>query len=149
MLVPQLPSRMTQLQRVVTSEQQEAVFGDIQQDILNLFVYLERLRAVLVSGETFTIPNGPVLTPGIGFNRQVNTQSAGLLSIRAPETTPVDGASLVIALDCTNTQTLSFAPIYRAGTLALPATALGTVYVFFLYNAPLVRYDLVHLASGY
>ena len=84
---------------------------------------------------------------------QVNTQTAGTLTVNAPTGTPVNFQKLMIRLKCTNVQTFSFNAAYRFSTdLPAPTASTGggkTDYLAFEYNAQDSKYDYVGKVFGF
>jgi hypothetical protein len=84
---------------------------------------------------------------------QINTQSAGTLTINAPTGTAVNGQKLIIRVTCTNAQTLSWNAAFRGSNdLALPAATTGSSkvdYVGFFYNSTALKWDLVAKVFGF
>jgi len=84
---------------------------------------------------------------------QINTQSAGTLTINAPTGTAVNGQKLIIRVTCTNAQTLSWNAVFRGSNdLALPAATTGSSkvdYVGFLYNSTALKWDLAAKVFGF
>lgn len=96
------------------------------------------------------------ITPNIDtsdITTQINTQAAGTLTINAPTGTPVNGQKLIVRVECTNAQVLSFNAIYRSSTdLGFPASTSGsskTDYLGFIYNSTSVRWDMVSKMFGF
>jgi hypothetical protein len=103
-----------------------------------------------------TVATATSITPNINLYDdavQVNTQAAGTLTINAPTGTPSDGQKLIIRVQCTNAQVLSFNAIYRSSTdLGFPASTSGsskTDYLGFLYNATSTKWDLMSKMFGF
>lgn len=84
---------------------------------------------------------------------QVNTQSAGTLTINAPTGTPTDAQRLMFRLTSTNVQTFSFNSIFAGSPdVSLPTASTGggkTDYLGFVYLASTTKWHLVALSFGY
>lgn len=103
-----------------------------------------------------SVASGTSITPNIALYddvTQTNTAAAGTLTIAAPTGTPVDGQKLIIRVQCTNAQVLSFNSIYRSSNdLGFPASTTGSSkydYLGFLYNAQAVKWDMVSKMFGF
>jgi hypothetical protein len=101
----------------------------------------ETLENKRITKRVVTAADGTSITPNSDTSdvvKQVNTQSAGTLTINAPTGTPTDGQPLILAIKSTNAQTYSFNAAYKAGTLALPTGHGGSSkwdYLGFIYNS--------------
>jgi hypothetical protein len=103
-----------------------------------------------------SVATGNSITPNISSFDQVvqeNVQSAGTLTLNAPTGTPVNGQKLIVRIQSTNAQVLSFNAIYRSSVdLGFPATTSGasrTDYLGFIYNAQSVRWDMFSKMFGF
>jgi hypothetical protein len=84
---------------------------------------------------------------------QPNVTSAGTLTINAPTGTPVDGQKLILRINCTNAQVLSFNAIYSSSTsLGFTASTTGTSktdYLGFIYNSATTKWNFVAQVLGF
>jgi hypothetical protein len=103
-----------------------------------------------------SVATGISITPNIDSFDQVvqeNVQVAGTLTLNAPTGTPVNGQKLIVRIQSTNAQVLSFNAIYRSSTdLGFPAATSGsskTDYIGFIYNAQSVRWDMISKMFGF
>ena len=108
------------------------------------------------NNRTTSVSDGNSITPNATISdniTQINTQSAGTLTIAAPTGTPTDGQKIIIRIKCTNTQTFSWNAIYRGSSdLSLPAQTTGnskTDYIGFIYNSTDSKWDLLARTFGY
>jgi hypothetical protein len=87
------------------------------------------------------------------FAVQVNTQSAGTLTINAPTGTPINGQKLMLRLQATNLQTFSWNAAFAGSTdLALPtASSTGAKYDYigFVYNSTASKWQMVAKMFGF
>jgi hypothetical protein len=106
-------------------------------------------RVTIVSSATSITPN--IDTTDVVS--QANTGAAATLTINAPTGTPVNGQKLIIRMQCTNSQILSFNAIYRSSTdLGFPASTSGSSkydYLGFIYNAQATKWDMVSKMFGF
>lgn len=83
----------------------------------------------------------------------INTLSAGTITISAPSGVAVDGQKIIIRLQTTNVQTLSFASIYAGSTdQALPGSSSGSSkwdYMGFIYNGTALKWQMVAKNFGF
>jgi hypothetical protein len=100
--------------------------------------------------------NATSITPNIDAAEivtQVNTQSAGTLTINAPSGTPVDGQRLMLRINSTNVQTLSWNSIYAGSADVVLPTALSgsskTDYIGFLYNSGATKWQIIAKNFGF
>jgi len=103
-----------------------------------------------------TVASGTTITPNINTSDvvyQPNVTSAGTLTINAPTGTPVDGQKLILRINCTNAQVLSFNAIYSSSTsLGFPASTSGaskTDYLGFIYNSATTKWNFVAQVLGF
>ena len=103
-----------------------------------------------------SVATGVSITPNIDSFDQVvqeNVQAAGTLTLNAPTGTPVNGQKLIVRIQSTNAQVLSFNAIYRSSTdLSFPAATSGSSkvdYLGFIYNAQSVRWDMISKMFGF
>lgn len=84
---------------------------------------------------------------------QTNTQAAGTLTLNAPTGTPANGQKLILRVQCTNVQTLSYNAIFAGSTdIPLPTATSGSSrydYLGFMYNTAAVKWQLVARAFGF
>lgn len=84
---------------------------------------------------------------------QVNSVSAGTLTINAPTGTPYNGQKIIFRITSTNVQTLSFNAIYQSSSdIGFPATLSGaskTDYMGFMYNSTSNRWQLLAKVFGF
>ena len=123
-------------------------------------VYLNNITAVWrtpgVSQNTVTVPNGTSITPNCDTSDvvvQMNTQTAGTLTINAPTGSPVDGQKLVIRINSTTIQTFAWNTIFTGSSdMALPVQSTGsykTDYIGFIYNSTTGRWHLLAKNFGF
>lgn len=83
----------------------------------------------------------------------INTLSSGTITISAPSGTPVDGQKIIIRLQTTNTQTLSFDSVYSGSSdQALPGSSSGSSkwdYMGFIYNSTALKWQMVAKNFGF
>ena len=103
-----------------------------------------------------TVASATSITPNANTSDQVyqpNTTSAGTLTINAPTGTPVDGQKLILRINCTNAQVLSFNSIYSASSsLGFPPSTSGaskTDYLGFIYNSATTKWNFVAQVLGF
>jgi hypothetical protein len=113
-------------------------------------------NAGLLTPRVTIVASATSITPNIDTTdvvSQANTGAAATLTINAPTGTPVNGQKLIIRMQCTNAQILSFNAIYRSSTdLGFPATTSGASkydYLGFIYNAQATRWDMVSKMFGF
>jgi hypothetical protein len=84
---------------------------------------------------------------------QVNTQTAGALTINAPSGTPVDGQRLMLRITSTNVHAFVWNAVYAGSTdLPLPGATSGsskTDYLGLLYNSTAAKWQLIAKNFGY
>ena len=84
---------------------------------------------------------------------QTNTQVAGTLTLNAPTGTPVNGQKIILRVQCTNVQTLSYNAIFTGSTdIPLPTATSGASrydYLGFMYNTTAVKWQLIARAFGF
>lgn len=84
---------------------------------------------------------------------QVNTQAAGTLTINAPTGTPTNGQKMIVRLQCTNAQTLSWnAAFAGSNDVALPTTSTGsskTDYIGLIYNSTAGKWQIIAKVFGF
>jgi hypothetical protein len=102
------------------------------------------------------VASGTTITPNINTSDvvyQPNVTSAGSLTINAPTGTPVDGQKLILRINCTNAQVLSFNAIYSSSSsLGFPASTTGTSktdYLGFIYNSATTKWNFVAQVLGF
>lgn len=103
-----------------------------------------------------TVADGTSITPtgdsADQFN-QVNTQTAGTLTVNAPTGTPTDGQKLMMRIKSTNVQTYAWNGAYRGSTsIALPTASTGsakTDYLGFVWNAADSKWDFLGSVAGF
>ena len=130
--------------------------------VTSLSAPLSVLNGGLGNGVGFLTPRiqsvatGTSITPNINSFDQVvqeNVQGAGTLTLNAPTGTPVNGQKLIVRIQSTNAQVLSFNAIYRSSTdLSFPAATSGSSridYLGFIYNAQSVRWDMISKMFGF
>jgi len=92
-------------------------------------------RIVTVATATSITPNADTSD----VTNQINTQTAGTLTINAPTGSPTDGQEWTLRIDSLNVQTFSWNAIFLGGTLALPTATTGAndidYYRFMYYTA--------------
>lgn len=105
-------------------------------------------RAVSVATATSITPNSDTSDEVT----QVNTQSAGTLTINAPTGTPTDGQKLILRITSTNAQTYSFNAAYSFSTTTpAPAgiSATKTDYIGCIWNANASVWNVVAVDQGH
>jgi hypothetical protein len=84
---------------------------------------------------------------------QLNTQSAGTLTINGPTGTPNDGQKIMLRIRTSNVQTLNFNAIFQGSTdLNLPTSTSGSSkfdYMGFIYNSTLTKWQLLAKIFGF
>lgn len=84
---------------------------------------------------------------------QTNTQVAGTLTLNAPTGTPANGQKLILRMQCTNVQTLSYNAIFAGSTdIPLPTATSGSSkydYLGFMYNSTAAKWQMVARAFGF
>jgi hypothetical protein len=110
----------------------------------------------LLTPRVTVVASATSITPNIDTTdvvSQANTGAAATLTINAPTGTPVNGQKLIIRMQCTNAQVLSFNAIYRSSTdLGFPASTSGSSkydYLGFIYNAQATKWDMVSKMFGF
>ena len=103
-----------------------------------------------------TAPDGSSITINADTSdlvTQTNTQSAGTLTFNAPTGTPANGQRVIIRLQTTNVQTLSFNAIFTASTdLFMPTQSSGGSkydYLGFIYNSTANKWQLITKVFGF
>jgi hypothetical protein len=135
--------------------------GDLAyQDASNLNANVNIIGTLSVSGTTFSrvvvIPDATSITINTDVTdiaTQANTQAVGTLTINAPTGTPTNGQKLILRVQSTNIQTLSWNAIFQGSSdIALPpATSGGGLfdYVGFLYNSTAAKWQMVAKVFGF
>lgn len=84
---------------------------------------------------------------------QVNTQSAGTLTINSPSGTPYNGQRFIIRLQSTNVQAFSWNAIFVGSVdLPLPTVCSGSSkydYIGFIYNSTASKWQLLSKVFGF
>lgn len=84
---------------------------------------------------------------------QLNTQSAGTLTMGAPSGTPTDGQRLMLRINTVAVQTFAWNAVFTGSTdLPLPTVTSGaskTDYLTFIYNATATKWQLWHKNFGF
>lgn len=84
---------------------------------------------------------------------QVNTQSAGTLTINAPTGTPTNGQLILLRIKSLNIHTISWNAIYRdSDDITLPTTTTGstkTDYFGFIYDSADAKWDIIAVSQGH
>jgi len=103
-----------------------------------------------------TISDGTSITVDVDTTdlaKQINTQSAGTLTINAPTGTPNDAQKFILKINSTNIQTYSFNAIFVGSTdLALPTATSGsgkTDYLGFIYDTDASKWEFVGKIFGF
>jgi len=103
-----------------------------------------------------TITDGASITINIdttSIATQLNTQSAGTLTVNAPTGTPSDGQRLTLRIKSTNTQTFSWNAAFAGSTdQALPTTTSASSmydYAEFIYNSDSAKWHLINKKFGF
>jgi hypothetical protein len=104
-------------------------------------------RVTTVSDTTSITPNSD--TSDITY--QLNTQSAGTLTINADAGTPANGRAWLLKIKSTNVQTFSWNSQYVGGIYALPvSTHAGKIdYFSFIYDSVNSKWDFVGQGGGF
>ena len=109
-----------------------------------------------VTRRTVTVSDATTITANVDTSDvvyQLNTQSAGTLTIANPTGTPTDEQPLVIRWKCTNIQTLAFGSQFRFSVdLTQPATSTGNSKfdrMAFAWNAISTNWDCIAKNFGY
>ncbi len=106
------------------------------------------IRASSVASATSITPNSDTSD----LVTQVNTGSAGTLTLNAPTGTPTEGQKLTIRIKSTNAQTYSFNAAYKfSTTVTAPITlaASKTDYIGCMWNATNSVWDVVAVDQGH
>jgi hypothetical protein len=84
---------------------------------------------------------------------QINTQTAGTLTINAPTGTAFNGEKIMLRIRSTNVQTFSWNAIFAGSTdLALPTASSGssrTDYLGFQYDSTAVKWHMIAKNFGF
>ena len=84
---------------------------------------------------------------------QINTQTAGTLTINAPTGTAVNGQKFILRLTSSNVQTFSSNTIFTGSTdIALPTVSSGgglTDYLGFIYNSTAAKWQMIAKVFGF
>lgn len=106
-------------------------------------------RVVSIADATSITLNANTTDLGV----QLNTQSAGTLTINAPTGTPSDGQKIMLRIRTSNVQTLSFNAIFQGSTdLSLPTSTSGSSkfdYMGFIYNSTSTKWQLLAKMFGF
>jgi hypothetical protein len=106
-------------------------------------------RVVTITDATSITVNADVTDLAL----QLNTQTAGTLTINAPTGTLRDGQKLLFRIKCTNVQTLSWNAVFDGSSdLVLPtATTGGLKFDYFgvIYNSTASKWDLIAKIQGF
>jgi hypothetical protein len=105
-------------------------------------------RAVSVATATSITPNSDTSDEVT----QVNTQTAGTLTINAPTGTPTDGQKLILRITSTNAQTYSFNAAYSFSTTTPAPTGISatkTDYIGCIWNANASVWNVVAVDQGH
>lgn len=110
----------------------------------------------LLTPRVATYASNTSITPDVGLYdiaQMTNTGVAGTFTINAPTGAVVNGQKLIIRVQCTNAQILSFNSIYRSSSdLGFPASTTGsskTDYIGFIYNSSASKWDMVSKMFGF
>jgi hypothetical protein len=105
---------------------------------------------------TVVVPSSSSITPDADTTDimvQINSVSAGTLTVNAPTGTPVNGQRIIMRITSTNVQNLSFNSIYQGSTdIGLPANLSGsskTDYMGFMYNSTAAKWQLLAKVFGF
>lgn len=108
-----------------------------------------KTRDVLIADGTSITLNAD--TTDLGY--QLNTQTAGTLTVNAPTGTPLNGQKIILRLKSTNVQTFAFNSIFVGSLdLDLPVTSSGgslTDYMGFMYDSTSSKWHLVAANFGF
>ena len=103
-----------------------------------------------------TVTDATSITPDISTTdivNQLNTQTAGTLTINAPTGTPVDGEKLILRIKSTNVQTFAWNAVYVGSSdFAIPTATSGsalTDYMGFMYNTNSTKWHLLAKNFGF
>lgn len=106
-------------------------------------------RVVTIADATSITMNGDTTDLAI----QTNTQAAGTLTINAPTGTPTDGQKIILRMQCTNIQTLSFNAVFTGSAdLGLPPNTTGSGkydYLGFIYNSAASKWQMIAKNFGH
>ena len=110
----------------------------------------------LPSVNPVTVASGVSITPNADTSSvvtQLNTATAGTLTINAPTGTPIDCQCLTLRVKSTNIQTLSWNAVYEGSTdQALPSATSGSGkydYAEFIYNSDVSKWHLINKKFGF
>lgn len=102
-----------------------------------------------------TVSDATSITPNSGTSDivyQLNTQSAGTLTINADIGTPQNGQSLLFKIKSSNIQTLSWNSLYAGGNSGLPTSTTGSSlidYFSFIYDSVNSKWQYTGAIYGY
>lgn len=105
-------------------------------------------RVVTATDATSITPN----TDSADITYQVNTQTAGTLTINADGGSPLNGQSWLLKIKSTNVQTFSWNAEFIGGTNALPTATTGNSkidYFSFIYDTVSSKWDYTGSAMGF
>ena len=106
-------------------------------------------RVVTITDATSITVNADITDVAL----QLNTQTAGTLTINAPTGTIRNGQKILYRIRCTNVQTLSWNVIFSGSSdLVLPsATTGGSKFDYFgvIYNSTSSKWDLIAKVQGF
>lgn len=84
---------------------------------------------------------------------QVNTQTAGTLTINAPTGTIVNGQKFILRINSTNVQTFAWNSVFQGSAdIALPTATSGSGlydYVGFIYNGTAAKWQMIAKVFGF
>ena len=96
--------------------------------------------------------SGTSATPDSNYSMFVATATGGTLTINAPTGSPLNGQKLLLSIqDDGTSRNLTFDSIYRVGEIALPlfTTQNKRVYLGFMYNSSVNKWDLLGVTNGF
>jgi hypothetical protein len=113
------------------------------------------IRDTQVLLRSTNVANGNTISPDVTYSdivQQINTQSAGVLSINFPAGNLFDGQKLIIKIKSVVPQTLAFNTAYIGSpNLTLPLTTSGSSkwdYLGFMYNSDSSKWHLLAKVLG-
>jgi len=117
------------------------VFTTISGAVLSRVVVIADATSITINADTTDIAT------------QANTQAVGTLTINAPTGTPTNGQKLILRVQSTNIQTLSWNAIFQGSLdIALPPATSGSSlfdYVGFIYNSATAKWQMVAKVFGF
>lgn len=124
-------------------------------DTVALLAAAQTLSTTRLSPRAVSVATATSITPNSDTSdivTQVNTQTAGTLTLNAPTGTPTDGQKLTVRIKSTNAQTYSFNATYHFSTTVTAPTTLAatkTDYIGCMWNATNSVWDVVAVDQGH